>query len=180
MKVKVWQKGAACLLTALLVLEIFLLFGFLASRKDALRYAMEYEKSQVEIESVTVRNIDDRREDYEVYDGRRLYEVSMTCHNRAAYASQLYRGIVKFEEKGSGNAAYSVYGKDLGYLGSVAYDSQMLPAGQTGTYRWVIAVDEQEDALLIRDIQDRFAGENVLVQVDLPEEAGESVTKQLE
>ena len=66
MKVNVWQKWVTCLMAILLIFEILLLAGVMLAKRSNLSYALEYEKGQLEIKSVTVCNLDGRREDFSV------------------------------------------------------------------------------------------------------------------
>lgn len=180
MKVNVWQKRVTCLMAILLIFEILLLAGVMLAKRSNLSYALEYEKGQLEIKSVTVCNLDGRREDFSVYNKDSLYEVSVCFVNRSAAANNYQSQIMRFEEKDSGSRVNGIYEKDLNFEGVAAFDSQMIPARGTGVYRWILAVDEKEDTLVIQDMQDKIRGKGERLEIQLPQKQGQKITKNLD
>ena len=180
MKVNVWQKWVTCLMAILLIFEILLLAGVMLAKRSNLSYALEYEKGQLEIKSVTVCNLDGSREDFSVYNKDSLYEVSVCFVNRSSVANNYQSQIMRFEEKDSGSRINGIYEKDLNFEGVAAFDSQMIPARGTGVYRWILAVDEKEDTLVIQDMQDKIRGKGERLEIQLPQKQGQKITKNLD
>lgn len=155
MKQKKAVKWPVVLLAVLCVFScltsVISLYGF----KESFGYEMDYEISPLWLTGATMKSCQDMEEQFDLYDGERLYELQVTYENIGDYEGDYQDGLSFTCEEGV--YCYQVYPdlKDYDMKYAHNYDS-VIPAGMTGTFRYYLAIPEGVSQLTVQETDDKL------------------------
>lgn len=160
----------------LLIMELIASGNFLDMKKSSFINGLQYEISPLKIKSVVITDRADLREYYARDYDDRLFEVVVTYENIGVYAGETNMMPDLSAKDREYHASRAMPKKDL-RLNYAESDTQIIPAGKTGSVRYFYAIDPGADWVEISDgiaslynlkLKDRES-----IKIRLPETEGE-------
>ena len=157
------------LLAVFLFLESLICAAAVAGEKESFQYGMDYECSPLKIRQLMLIDRQDSKAAFLLDEGERLYEVRVTYENYGDFTAE-YFGRMDFISEQTGEycaeARRVLTDENIGYL--MRY-MQVIPAGETGTFRYFLAVPEGAESLRVTDRGEKLNGdEEAVTVIELP------------
>lgn len=159
-----------------IILEFVICTGIFGSAQSNLKYGMDSQISPLVLEEVSVENREELKALYDVSEEDYLLEVTATYQNVGAYAGTFGRWM-EFICPDDAYACYEAYlSSDYELRYSEKY-SQVIPAGQHGSFKWMVVVSGGNDEIILRETGQKLQGKRQEVKISIPERNSHKRTK---
>lgn len=154
-------------LLLLLLFELMIFAGTAGSKKNALEYDIEFEKSPLLLKKAAVTNREDLKELFDLDENMALYEICLTYENVANYAGR-FRNQYNLETTDENRYVGIVNPEGSSSIGREAVYNQVVPAGKTGCFRFYAAAPADAEGIRIYEEEEKLTGSRQTAVLSLP------------